>query len=209
MTVHSGIFGPVHTGIVSGIELFGAIRLQRRLHLAPPLRLRGRAGVFHRRAAPPHRPSLGRPLLPRFVLLSSLRRSCPRRGFDRRLGLFQASPSSWTSWSTLPRRARLLGLSGGRWAANDGKVETAVHQVEVLVVYWHFHGSMVRDLNYFQIGGDILRKKKVASTQAVQARDSGDSVSLSFLALGSSSECRMVGTPEKRGLLPPLTHSAQ
>ena len=31
MTVHSGIFGPVHTGILSGIELFGALRLQRRL----------------------------------------------------------------------------------------------------------------------------------------------------------------------------------
>ena len=31
MTVHSGIFGPVHTGILSDIELFGALRLQRRL----------------------------------------------------------------------------------------------------------------------------------------------------------------------------------
>ena len=28
---HSGIFGPVHTGILSGIQLFGALRLQRRL----------------------------------------------------------------------------------------------------------------------------------------------------------------------------------
>ena len=31
MTVHSGICGPVHTGIVSDIKLFGARRLQRRL----------------------------------------------------------------------------------------------------------------------------------------------------------------------------------
>ena len=31
MTVHSGIFGPVHTGILSGIQLYGALRFQRRL----------------------------------------------------------------------------------------------------------------------------------------------------------------------------------
>ena len=31
MTVHSGTFGPVHTGIVSDIKLFGAPHLQRRL----------------------------------------------------------------------------------------------------------------------------------------------------------------------------------
>ena len=31
MTVHSSIFGPVHTGILSGIQLCGALRLQRRL----------------------------------------------------------------------------------------------------------------------------------------------------------------------------------
>ena len=30
-TVHSGKMGPVHTGIVSGIELFGVPRLQRGL----------------------------------------------------------------------------------------------------------------------------------------------------------------------------------
>ena len=41
MTVHSGIFGPVHTGILSGIQFYGALRLQRRLESAPPLRLRG------------------------------------------------------------------------------------------------------------------------------------------------------------------------
>ena len=42
----------------------------------------------------------------------------------------------------------------------------------------------------------------MASTQEVQALDSADSVSLSFLALGGSSGSRMVGTPEKGGLLP-------
>ena len=31
MTVHYGIFGPVHTGIVSGIQLFVALRYQQRL----------------------------------------------------------------------------------------------------------------------------------------------------------------------------------
>ena len=31
MTVHSGTFGPVHTGILSGIQLYGALRFQRRL----------------------------------------------------------------------------------------------------------------------------------------------------------------------------------
>ena len=67
--------------------------------LAPPLRLRVRTGVFHRRAAPSHRPSLGRPLLPRFVLLSLLRRSCPRRVSTAGLGS-----------SRLPLRPGLLGL---------------------------------------------------------------------------------------------------
>ena len=67
--------------------------------LAPPLRLRGRAGVFLRRAAPPHRPSLGRPLLPRFEFLSLLRRSCPRRVSTAGLGS-----------SRLPLRPGLLGL---------------------------------------------------------------------------------------------------
>ena len=42
----------------------------------------------------------------------------------------------------------------------------------------------------------------MASTQELQALDSADSVSLSFLALGGSSGSRMVGTPDKGGLLP-------
>ena len=56
MTVHSGTFGPVHTGIVSDIKLFGARRLQRRLEPRSTTSATGRAGVFHRRAAPPHSP---------------------------------------------------------------------------------------------------------------------------------------------------------
>ena len=67
--------------------------------LAPPLRLRGPSRCVHSRAAPPHRPSLGRPLLPRFVLLSFVRRSCPRQVSTDRLGS-----------SRLPLRPGLLGL---------------------------------------------------------------------------------------------------
>ena len=66
---------------------------------APPLRPRGRPGVFHRRTAPPHRPSPGHTLLSRLLLLSLLRRSYPRRVSTAGLG------SSWLSL-----RPRLLGL---------------------------------------------------------------------------------------------------
>ena len=146
MTVHSGICGPVHTGILLGIELFGALRLQRRLEPCSTTSATGPSKCVPPpcgTTAPPKSgaypsPTFGVPLLTPQVV--------PTLGFDRRPGLFQAPPSSWTTSSTLPRRVRLLGLSGGRWAATDGRAETTATKgysffVEVLVVYWHFHGS--------------------------------------------------------------------
>ena len=86
MTVHSGIGRPVHTGIVSSIKLFGALRFQRRLEPSSTTSLRCRAGVFHRRAAPPHRSSQGHPLLPRLASSSFLHKSCSRRVSTAGLG---------------------------------------------------------------------------------------------------------------------------
>ena len=51
MTVYSGIFGLVHTGIVSGIKLFGALRLQRRLDLGYGAEPVCSTGVRHHRTA--------------------------------------------------------------------------------------------------------------------------------------------------------------
>ena len=80
--------------------------------LAPPLRLRGRIGVFHRRAAPPHRPSPGHNLLR--VLAHSLLRT-PGFALSGRGRLPQsvAFPSSRTTPLTLRHLLRLLGPRAG------------------------------------------------------------------------------------------------
>ena len=137
MTVHPGIFGPVHTGI---------LRLQRRLE---PCSITSATGPS--RCVPPQcgttaPPKSGASPSLTFCVALLAPQVVPTPGFDRRPGLFQAPPSSWTTWSTIPRRVRPLGLSRGRWEANDGRAETAVTKgysffVEVLIVYWHFHGS--------------------------------------------------------------------
>ena len=147
MTVHSGFFGPVHTGIVSGIELFVALRLQRRLqpcllhHFGYGAEQVCSTAVRHHRAAQ----VWGVPFS-HALCCSPCSAGRAHAGFRPPAWALPGSPSSWTTWSTLPRRLRLLGLSGGRWAANDGRAETAVTKeysffVEVLIVNWHFHGS--------------------------------------------------------------------
>ena len=146
MTVHSGICGPVHTGILSGIELFGALRLQRRLEPCSTTSATGPSRCVPPPCGTTAPPKSGAYPSPTFCVPLLTPQVVPTLGFDRRPGLFQAPPSSWTTSSTLPRRVRLLGLSGGRWAATDGRAETTVTKgysffVEVLIVYWHFHGS--------------------------------------------------------------------
>ena len=138
-----GIRGPVRTGTETACKLFAALRLQRRLD-GPPGH-GGRPVVFHHygTTAPP---KSGASPPPGLESLSSTPQVVPTPGLDCRPGLFQALPSSWTTWSTLPRRVRLLGLSGGRWAATDGKAETAVTKrflffFEVLIVTCTVHGS--------------------------------------------------------------------
>ena len=112
MTVHSGIFGPVHTGILSGIQLYGALRLQRRLESCSTTSAAG-----PNRCVPPPcgttaPPNSGAPLLR--VLAHSLLRT-PGFALSGRGRLPQsvAFPSSRTTPLTLRHLLRLLGPRAG------------------------------------------------------------------------------------------------
>ena len=113
MTVHSGIFGPVHTGIVSGIEFFGALRLQRRLELCSTTTATGPSSCVPppcgttappKSAAPPSPRTCVIVLSPQVVLTPSL---------DCRPGLFQALPSSGILSFTLHHRVHVPGPRAG------------------------------------------------------------------------------------------------
>ena len=80
--------------------------------LAPPLRLQGRAGVFHRRAAPPHRPTPGHTLL-RGLARSFLRPPGFALSGRGRQPLSVAFPSSRTTPLALRHRLHLLGPRAG------------------------------------------------------------------------------------------------
>ena len=58
---HSSASGLPHTGSGHILKVGCTQRHQLRLEFAPPPRPWGRPGVFHRRSAPPHRPSPGHP----------------------------------------------------------------------------------------------------------------------------------------------------
>ena len=175
MTVHSGIFGPVHTGILSGIELFGLEPCSTTSATGPS------------RCVPPPCGTTAPPKSGDILLesLSLLRRSCPRHVSTASLG-FPGSPFVLDYLVYASSASTTSGLSGGRWAATDGRAETAVIKgysffVEVLIVHWHFHGSH---------GARFLYSFKSVVTSS--GKEGGK----------HSSGSRMVGTPEKRGLLP-------
>ena len=80
--------------------------------LAPPLRLRGRTGVFHRRAAPPHSPTPGHPLL-RVLAHSFLRPPGFALSGRGRLPQSVAFPSSRTTPLAQRHLVCLLGPRAG------------------------------------------------------------------------------------------------
>ena len=152
---HSGIRGQVRTGTETACKLFASLTPSAASGAVFHHYGHGAVQVvFHRRAAPPHRPSLGHPLLPGLRVTVLTPQVVPTPGLDCSATL---SLRVWTIWSTLPRRVRLLGLYGGRWEVTDGKAETAVTKryfflVKVLIVHWHFHGSHCAMLHHFKSG---------------------------------------------------------
>ena len=113
MTVHSGIFGPVHTGIVSGIELFGALRLQRRLELCSTTTATGPSSCVPPPCGTTAPPRSGAPLSPRTCVVVFSPQVVVTPSLDCRPGLFQALPSSGTLAFALRHRVHVLGPRAG------------------------------------------------------------------------------------------------
>ena len=159
MTVHSGIFGPVHTGILSGIQLYGALRLQRRLE---PCSTTSAAGPS--RCVPPPcgttaQPNSGAPpSAGTSTLLLTSSRLCPvsvafppsrttsltLRHLLRLLGPRAGSPprrhwspsaSCRVSPSTLRCLLHLLGQSGGFQAAVTGLLNDPKNKVCWIIIF--------------------------------------------------------------------------
>ena len=104
MTVHSGTFGPVHTGIVSDIKLFGARRLQRRLEPRPTTSATGPSRCVPPPCGTTAQPCPGLPFsedkyVPSYVLLAE---SCP------------GSPASNQCFNALNSRVHPLKEKRGR-----------------------------------------------------------------------------------------------
>ena len=205
MTVHSDTFGPVQTGIVSDIKLFGAPRLQRRLEPRSTLRLRGRAGVFHRRAAPPHSPVQASPsartstfrLTPSWLnhvrdhppatLCGSPFLVGPRAG-SHPWRHRSPSPPSRVSLFTLRGLLQVRGLSGGFQAAATELLSDPTDEVCWIIVCEGMDVLQFLDSSSVLMHSirECTRRKKSAAVGATLARrcPRWDELALGWESLG-------------------------